>query len=190
MGYYENLAGLLEPLGIFRLDRNSLSGAELAALGGSMDPVQEWLDELAREQDLTTAEHYGLERYEELLPWRPVAETAPRRRAALMGLLGITDGWLTRERILAALPGCGAEVEVRETGDPLRLQVSFPRLRGVPEEMDRLAEIVEGILPCHLAVEYLFLYPSWLEVEQCVDSWDALEAAAADWNALERMAPV
>lgn len=189
MGYYENLRTLLEPLGIFRLERDSLSGAALAALGTELDLCQAELDLLAREQDLTTAASYGLQRYEEILPWRPPAVTPEQRRNALAALLSITDGWLTRQRMLAALPGCGVQVQVEETDSPMKLRVSFPTLRGVPENMEAMAEIIEGILPCHLLVEYQFLYPSWDEVEDAAATWDALEAVAESWNVLERMTP-
>lgn len=39
--YEEYLRGLLAPLGVYRLDRDSLSGAELYALGRGLDAVSD-----------------------------------------------------------------------------------------------------------------------------------------------------
>ena len=190
MGGYENLRNLLDPLGIFALDRGSFSGEALASLGQQLDQIQLQVELLEREQDLTTAETYGLQQYEMLLPWRPAAETVQQRRAALKALLSITDGWLTRQHMLAALPGCGVDVAVEETESPMKLRVKFPTVRGVPENMEAMAVIIEGILPCHLEVEYQYSYPSWLELEAAVASWDEMEGKFASWDALERMDPV
>ena len=53
MGAYQQyLCRLLEPLGIYELSENSISGAELAALGESLDELEAQL-ELAEQEALT-----------------------------------------------------------------------------------------------------------------------------------------
>lgn len=42
--YEEYLRALLSPLGIYRLDRDSLSGAEIYALGKGLDAASDRLD--------------------------------------------------------------------------------------------------------------------------------------------------
>lgn len=47
--YEEYLRALLAPLGVYRLDRDSLSGAELYALGRGLDALAERLETVERE---------------------------------------------------------------------------------------------------------------------------------------------
>ena len=79
---------LLLPLGPYRRQGVYTAG-ELAGEGRALDGVEEALEDLEREAMLDTAEGEGLERLEELLESRPVARTAPARRAALAALLRI-----------------------------------------------------------------------------------------------------
>ena len=77
--YEEYLRALLAPLGVYRLDRDSLSGAELYALGQGLDAVSARLDGVEREGVTATAEDEGLRRREALFLRRPAAVTcAPR----------------------------------------------------------------------------------------------------------------
>ena len=62
--YEEFLKTLLAPLGVYRLDRDSLSGAELYALGRGLDAVAERLERAEREGVTATAEDEGLRRRE------------------------------------------------------------------------------------------------------------------------------
>ena len=77
--YEEYLRALLAPLGVYRLDRDSLSGAELYALGRGLDEISARLDRAERESVTATAEDEGLRRREALFARRPAAVPAPRR---------------------------------------------------------------------------------------------------------------
>ena len=73
-----------------------------------------------------------------------------------------------------------------ETAVPMTVKVSFPADRGVPENFEELRCRIEQILPCHLAVEYVFIYVTWAELELLFVNWNRLEAANLSWSALER----
>ena len=95
--YEEFLRRLLAPLGIYRLDRDSLSGAELYALGRGLDAVSDRLDEVEREGVTATAEDEGLRRREALFLRRPASTTLKERRGAIAALLQIDGDSLTPE---------------------------------------------------------------------------------------------
>ena len=89
--YESYLRALLAPLGVYRLDRDSLSGAELYALGKSLDALSGHLETVERESLTATAEGEGLRRRESLFLRRPASTTLKERRAAIAALLQI-DG--------------------------------------------------------------------------------------------------
>ena len=60
------LRELLEPLGIYDLSEESVSGAEIFALGAGLDTVSQQLERTEREALTATAQEEGLTRREAL----------------------------------------------------------------------------------------------------------------------------
>lgn len=77
------LRELLEPLGIYDLSEESVSGAEIFALGAGLDTVSQQLERTEREALTATAQEEGLTRREALFARRPAADTPEERRKAL-----------------------------------------------------------------------------------------------------------
>lgn len=175
---------LLLPLGPYRRQGVYTAG-ELAGEGRALDGVEEALEDLEREAMLDTAEGEGLERLEELLESRPVARTAPGRRAALAALLRIGGDSFTLAAINDNLKGCGLNAVVSETADPGVVEVRFPDVPGVPEGFARLKRIIEDILPCHLRVDYVYWYITWALMEERFPTWGDVEGHT--WGELEKM---
>ena len=95
MNYTEYIKELVSPLGVYDLNEGAGAG-EIEALGETLDVIDDFLSELEREMVCTTAESYGLDRYESMLPYEPVYEDASGRRAALAALLQIDDTSFTK----------------------------------------------------------------------------------------------
>ena len=184
MGYYEYLCGLLEPLGIYDLDYGA-GGAELRALGLEFDRIFETLEHFGREILPVTAENFGLERLEELFPYRPSYITPDDRRRSIMALLRIRNGYFTVDALCDTLSGCGIDAQVAESGLPMTVDVFFPSNRGVPEGIERIKQKIEQILPCHLAVRYCYTYCVWRELMQRLGSWRLLIGQCGNWRQLE-----
>ena len=161
MSFEEYLAALVRPLGVYDLRRGTINRGELAAYGAELDGMERELDETQREMNLTTAEGFGLERIEELLPYRPVCVTAAQRREALAALLRIGGDSFTPEAINDTLRGCGLNARVEEGDRPGYVKVYFPEVAGIPEGFDQLRTIIEEILPSHVDVTYVFWYNTW-----------------------------
>lgn len=73
MGYETYLVQMLQPLGVYDLSEGKINRAELAVYGTQMDLGADHLEDSGREMCLATAEGFGLERVEELLPYRPAS---------------------------------------------------------------------------------------------------------------------
>lgn len=186
--YEEYLRALLAPLGVYRLDRDSLSGAELYALGKGLDSLAERLDNVEREGVTATAEGEGLRRREALFLRRPAATTPEERRAAIAALLQIDGDSLTPEAIDRTIRGCGIRAQAIELGTN-RVRVIFPEVVGVPPEFDQIEKIVMDILPCHLGVEFYFRFLTWEECEGAEYTWAFVEEQEYDWNGFQTAIP-
>ena len=164
LSFEDYLVSLLHPLGTYDLRPGTINRGELAAYGGELDEAQEHLEHTAREMNLTTAQDFGLERVEALLPYRPVCSTVARRREALAALLRISGDSFTPEAINDTLRGCGLNARAEEGDQPGYVKVYFPDVAGIPEGFDQLRTIIEEILPSHVDITYVFWYNTWAMV--------------------------
>lgn len=184
MAYYEHLRSLLRPLKLYDLDRGP-GRAELFAEGKAMDRVYEALEAVEREAIPTTASGYGLERYEEILPFLPVCSQESDRRAAICALLRIDDSAFTAVGLNSTIAGCGIGAVVTEGDEADTVTVKILNTRGVPGEIDAIKRRMEQILPCHLEIVYAFNYSTWQEMEAALASWQEIETLALDWQSFE-----
>lgn len=189
MNYYGYLCALLRPLGVYALGEESLSGAELAAAGEGLDAVAEELKRAERESVLATAEDEGLVRRERLFTRLGVRTTPELRRLAVMSLMGIGADGFTLAEIDRALSGCGIRAAVEETETSGTVRVRFPQTAGEPEGFERIREVILDILPCHLAVEFVFRYLTWEECEAAGWTWERIEAAGHTWESFTSAVP-
>ena len=150
------LRQLLAPLGGYDLEGPFQNG-ELEALGEALDQAEAALDELHRESCLATAQDWGLARTASLFRRRPIAATPKAMR----------------------------EARVRETGKAGTVEVSFPKVPGIPPGFDEIQKIVEDILPAHLLVQYHFWYLTWAQLESKFSCWQEIEDKALTWTGLE-----
>ncbi|MEG1763900.1 MAG: DUF2313 domain-containing protein [Oscillospiraceae bacterium] len=174
----------MEPLGIYKLD-GGFGAEELCVIGAQLDEVFAALEELLREGHLTTASSFGLRKLEELLPYRPAYITTEDARRAIMALLRIREGCFTLGELSSTLSGCGLNATIEEGEKPQTAIVKFPQNRGIPQGFDDLKLRIEEIVPCHLAVQYTFIYTSWRELMQKLTSWRDLESKTHSWRELE-----
>lgn len=171
MAYFESLQQLLRPLGVYRLEPESLSGGELWAAGAALDAACEQIEHDLREALPLTAQDEGLQRLESLLGIQPVSPRLVFRQKALAALLRINESSFTLQDINAAIAGCGVSAQVREDDEPQSVTVRFPLLTDEPEEAERLKQIVEQLVPCHLKINYEVRYLYWREVEYSGWAW-------------------
>lgn len=182
--FEDYLVNLLRPLGVYDLRTGTINRGELASYGAELDSAELELEDTAREMNLVTAEGFGLERIEALLPYRPVCVTVEQRRAALAALLRISGDSFTPEAINDTLKGCGLNVRAEETDRPNYVKVYFPSVAGIPEGFNQLRVIIEEILPSHLDITYVFWYNTWGMVAQRHDTFGDAADTGLSWYGL------
>lgn len=184
MKHEQYLVELLRPLGVYDMGMTSINRAELAVYGGIMDEGFDRLEEIGREMSLATAAGWGLDRIQELLPYRPVSDTVDDRGPALAALLRIGGDSFTRTAINDTLSGCGINARAVEGDRPGYVEISFPDVKGIPSAFEKLRIIIEEILPCHLEITYLFWFNSWGDVAEMLPTWGEAAAQNASWHEL------
>ena len=178
------LRELLEPLGIYDLSEESVSGAEIFALGAGLDTVSQQLERTEREALTATAQEEGLTRREALFARRPAADTPEERRKAIAALLQIDADSLTPETINLTISGCGIRAQALEMGQG-HIRIIFPDVAGVPEDFEQIRKIILDIIPCHLETEFYFRYLTWAECEAAGWTWEQVESAGHTWHSFE-----
>lgn len=182
MKHEQYLVELLRPLGVYDLRKTAINRGELAACGKALDAAFERLEGICREMLPITAEDLGLERIRELLAYCPVDQSGDGAGDALAALLRIGADSFTPDAVNDTLKGCGVNACAAETDRPGCVVVSFPELRGVPGEFERLREIIEEILPCHVEITYRFCFNTWTETAQFFPTWADAAALGTTWQ--------
>ena len=189
MVHIDYLVELLRPLGVYDLRAGTRNRAELEAYGGRLDAELEEMELTQREMSLATAESFGLEYIEALLPYRPASPTAAQRRQALAALLRIGGDSFTLRAVNDTLAGCGINARAVETGSVGYVEVYFPDVAGIPEGFAQLRLIIEEILPCHLEITYVFWYNSWADLGELVGTWGGAVDTGKSWYELATWKP-
>lgn len=182
--YLKCLKQILEPLGIYDLDCGA-GAVELEIIGKQMDEIFNEMEILTTEVIPLTASDFGLKKYEEALPYRPSYLTVTDRRRAVMALLRIRSGCCTQEFLQDTISGCGIEASIEESGVSKTVRISFPQCRGIPENFDSLKDRLEQIVPCHLSIDYNFIYTTWKELMNILYDWFHVETELYSWREIE-----
>lgn len=184
MEYYECLKQFLEPLRLYDLE-NGVGAEELKVIAMQLDEIFQVFEELGREILPPTAEGFGLILYEKLLPFRPAYLTTKDKRRALIALMRIRGGCFTQKLLQETISGCGLKAVIAEGTLPLTAEVSFPENRGIPDDFEKLKIRVEEIVPCHLSIEYKFIYTVWVEIMEKLPNWGNIHLRVNTWKELE-----
>lgn len=71
-----------------------------------------------------------------------------------------------------------------EFGDST-VTILFNDIHGRPSNMDDVRHRLERIIPCHLALEYVYRYLLWNEFDGYDKTWDEWDALNLTWDELE-----
>ena len=154
MGYCEYLKAMLNPLGVYNVLKG-YGAAELTALGKAFDICCEETEELEKEIAVQTASSYGVDGYAELFFTKPAYTSLDNLRNAIKSLMQVGEGSFTVDSLNSILSGCGISAVVSEGDEWYTVNVSFPDMEEIPENIDEIKERIEQILPCHLGIVYV-----------------------------------
>ncbi len=181
MGYGAYMREVLRPLGVYRLEEGNLNHSETEAVGWVLDDVEAALEAVERDGLLVTAVE-TLQEWAKLFRRLPQAQNSEALRRAIAALLLIGDGSFTLQAINETVCGCGVDCLVEETDVYGTVRVSFLGTVGIPEDFDQKKETIEEIIPCHLAIDWFFLFMTWAICESKEYTWSAVESEGHSWE--------
>ena len=153
MSYAEHLRALLRPLGVYRLEAQSLSGGELEALGKAFDELYEQMEGDLCEALPVTATNAGLSAYEELLGYPRLTEDTQQRRNAILGLLNMPARGSCAASLQAAGAFTGTSVLLDDALLPDHLTV-YLGWTTLPDNWAAVREYLDRLMPCHVEISY------------------------------------
>ena len=145
MAYADHLRKLLAPLGVYELGPQSVSGALVEALGGTLDEVWQILQNGLRDAFPQTAQGEALAQWERALPIHGEGTTL-QRRTGISHLLGQAEVSCSAAQLEAALAACGLEAGVDVDGS------GRARIRTAQTESAARTALARVLVPAHLEI--------------------------------------
>lgn len=78
------------------------------------------------------------------------------------------------------------EVEVSEDTENYKVTVTFISTRGVPANLNDIKNAIQDIMPAHLAIEFIFTYLTFGELDESGMTFGDIEAAGITFGQLEK----
>lgn len=95
-------------------------------------------------------------------------------------------GTITKEKLAEICSAfAGGAVNVTQTPANYLITIQFVDTAGVPTSVDTLQAVVRELLPAHLAVEYIYRYLRWVELDNFAMTWSVLDAKEYTWDEWE-----
>lgn len=76
------------------------------------------------------------------------------------------------------------EIDVIENVRPYVTQIIFSDVLGVPPNMEDFMAAIEGVMPAHIALEFVYTYNTWDMLEAFQKTWDEWEAVGVTFDEL------
>lgn len=74
------------------------------------------------------------------------------------------------------------EIDVIENVRPYVMQIIFSDVLGVPPNMEDFMAAIEGVMPAHIALEFVYTYNTWDMLEAFEKTWDEWESAGVTFD--------
>jgi hypothetical protein len=163
--------------------------AILDAQGAEVDEYRVAVEQIRDAAFVRSTEDWGIQRWEDLLelPPEPTLTLSERQDRVVSHIRGF--GTTLKETIAliaeAYVFGAVSVADVNDGTPDYTVEVTFVDERGVPSNLSDLEQAVEEAIPAHLALEFIFTYNTWDEIDAATMTWDDLDALALTWDEFE-----
>lgn len=168
MSVLKQMKDILSPLGIYSLNDNSLVMCELKVYAAQLEKLHEKLNTLLKECFISTAESYGIEKFEELFGRSRPDLALEERRALISRYMTLNNTDFSAESIKGQLKLAGTSDNFVQ--DSQNEQLAFPDLIALSDivEIARQFNIIKDIVPAQLNIDVGIKSINW-------DEWDSLD---------------
>lgn len=186
MNSYESLYEKTALTGVYDLSENSVVCAELYAFAAALDTVCTELEEMYRENFVTTAQSYGLSRREEMaLGMVSQGFLTERRRSILAKKYLVTENDFTLSALEELLYAYGVRFGITENPAQLKIIIDA-ELDGMSETMkNAFVKSILDFLPAHLEGEVVYSGKRWSEIDTENRTFSQYDADNYTWDQLD-----
>ncbi len=180
-----SLQSKLKPIGIYKLNGNTLVNAELSAYAQGLKILNDKLETLENESFIVTASDYGLSFRETLFGRVKSNRTVEERRDMLIYRGSINSNDFTRESIERALIAIGIKGAVSENVDGNNVYINcLDILDSFSSESD-IIQRAQEFLPAHLNEIFDFRVLSWNYIDSKDISFDNMDSYERTWSFID-----
>lgn len=180
-----NLKQMLRPLGIYKLDGNTLVDFELEAYAEGLNIINEALDTLEREAFIITAETYGITNREIICGKIKISRLLNERRDMLMYRNSISSKDFTKTGIQRALVSVGLQSSINENLDGESIYINCFSIIDDLWSNSEIEAAAEKFLPAHLIVEFDYRIISWKNIDNRDLTFTYMDAKDITWDSID-----
>ena len=179
----ERIKKILRPLGVYRLDGDTLVEKELQAEACALQELEKEIDRFYRELFISTAEEEGLILREKLCGGEKVGRPLSNRRKMLLFRGAVTAAGNTRKKVEEALTACGLLCPVTELAD--RLYINCHGMLDQTLTKEGAEKAAQEFLPAHIPCYFDFRELSWQEIEEKGLTFAQMDLAGLTWEQID-----
>lgn len=157
----------------------------LGTTADELAAVQANNDDIIAQLDINTAT-WGLDIYEKTyrIPYEPGKPYNQRRERIMSKRRGL--GTVNKVLLAAVIASyTGGTVEITNNSAAYTFTIKFVDLFGIPENMADVFNAIDDIKPAHLAVEYLYKWLIWNDLDSRALDFAGLDSRALTWAVFE-----
>lgn len=187
MSVLESLLSRLSPIKLYSLSEGGNTYNELSAFAVGLEILRDELSEMLSECFLSSAESYGLSRYERL--WGGEREHLPtdKRREMLISRSSLNLNDFTPLGVSKIFDLLGVAGTINEFPAQQRLSLDLSGEALTKGEKNFIKSQAEALFPAHLDIDVVFAGLTWKEVDSRGNTFSQLETLCYTWQEIDIM---
>lgn len=181
----DQLESILSPLGIYKIEDNSIIKAELVAYAYGIDLVKEQIQKTFEEGFIQTSQDFGLSLREELMKIEPEGSINQRREKIIKRNCVIRGQW-NPNRTNEILQETKLDVSVVEDFEKGRVIITFASQKDATiENLSKVLNVVRSEIPAHLEIRSNIGPITWNKIDKANKGFAYLDRLDLTFDSLE-----
>lgn len=178
----QRLLDLLRPIGLYRLEPDTLVYCELCAYAAALDLLWMRADLLEKNLFVDSCDPARLADWERLLGLPVARADEAARRAMICAKLAITENDFDHGGMLRSILSAGLDGQLLEQPPMGALRIHSAAVIGGYASLDEVKAQVGAMLPAHLRTEYDLGVLTWRDFDAKELSFARLDEADVTWE--------
>ena len=175
----------LSPLGVYKLTKDSVVYAELAAFAAGLEILRDTLDTILKESFIVTAEDFGIENLERLVG--NVRSDLPigKRREMLIERLSLNYCDFTPKGFEKMLRLIGVEGSIEEYPENERIVLNLSEGAYNEAQREWIVSQARALLPAHIEWDVVFAGFNWETSDSLNNTFAQIDGKGYIWKKID-----